>query len=165
MKGDSIIMSNEIVKNQSTDEVAAPSDLARGGVATTIDMSTMKGKVEVYQALADSESIADHLEEPFKLKDIIFQGVEVTSQQTGAITPATRTILVADDGRRFSTVSDTIVSDLRTLTAIFGSPETWDEPLDVSVEERRGNNKNRFYKLVTAFGDLGDKPASKTQKA
>ncbi len=158
-------MSNEIVKNQNNNVVNQPSDLARGGVATTIDMSTMQGKVAVYQALADSESIADHLEEPFKLKDIIFQGVEVTSQQTGEITPATRTILVAADGQRFSTVSDTIVSDLRTLTAIFGSPETWDEPLEVSVEERRGNNKNRYYKLVTAFGDLEEKPATKAKKA
>jgi len=158
-------MSNEIVKNQNNNVVNQPSDLARGGVATTIDMSTMQGKVAVYQALADSESIADHLEEPFKLKDIIFQGVEVTSQQTGEITPATRTILVAADGKRFSTVSDTIVSDLRTLTAIFGSPETWDEPLEVSVEERRGNNKNRYYKLVTAFGDLEEKPATKAKKA
>lgn len=160
-------MSNEIVRNNKNNNDIAPvqpSDLGRGGVATTIDMSTMKGKVAVYQALADSESIADHLEEPFQLKDIIFQGVEVTSQQTGEITPATRTILVAADGRRFSTVSDTIVSDLRTLTAIFGSPDTWDEPLEVSVEERRGNNKNRYYKLVTAFGEMEQVPAPQAKK-
>ena len=158
-------MRNEIVKNNNNDIAPVqPSDLGRGGVATTIDMSTMKGKVAVYQALADSESIADHLEEPFELKDIIFQGVEVTSQQTGEITPATRTILVAADGRRFSTVSDTIVSDLRTLTAIFGSPDTWDEPLEVSVEERRGNNKNRYYKLVTAFGEMEQVPAPQAKK-
>ncbi len=160
-------MSNEIVRNNNNNNDIAPiqpSDLGRGGVATTIDMSTMKGKVAVYQALADSESIADHLEEPFQLKDIIFQGVEVTSQNTGEITPATRTILVAADGRRFSTVSDTIVSDLRTLTAIFGSPDTWDEPLEVSVEERRGNNKNRYYKLVTAFGEMDQVPAPQAKK-
>ena len=119
----------------------------RGAVRTTIDMTTDEGQDKVFDALTSAEPLLNHLEEDIALTDIVFQGVELTSKETGEIVPATRTILIDDKGKGYSTVSGPIISALRTLVDIKGQPKNWSAPQHVTVIERRSKNNNRFYSL------------------
>jgi hypothetical protein len=119
----------------------------RGAVSTTIDMSTDAGQDLVFEALTTAEPLNEHLEEDIALKDIVFQGVELTSKETGEIVPATRTVLIDDKGKGYSTVSSQVISALRTLVDIKGDPTTWKAPQHVQVVERRSNSGRRFYSL------------------
>jgi hypothetical protein len=136
-------MANEVTVNNT--ESFEPAE--RGAVRTTIDMTTSEGQDRVFDALTSTEPLVNHLEEDIALTDIVFQGVELTSKETGEIIPATRTVLVDADGNCYSTVSGPVISALRTLIDIKGQPRDWKSPQHITVVERRSNNNNRFYSL------------------
>lgn len=121
-----------------------------GEVVSTVDVSTMEGKVRQFDALQDAQPIAHFLGKKIELTDIIMQSVEIADSQTGELNPAVRVILVDKGGQSYSSVSETIVKDVRTLLTVFGAPREWGGPLIVKVEERQGRPGHKFYKLVTA---------------
>lgn len=121
--------------------------VGRGAVRTSIDMGTDEGQDKVFDALTSAEPLANHLEEDIALTDVVFQGVELISKETGEIAPATRTVLIDDKGKGYSTVSSPVIASLRTLIDIKGEPNTWKTPQHIMVVERRSNNNNRFYSL------------------
>lgn len=121
-----------------------------GQVVSTVDTSTMEGKVRQFDALQDAQPVAHFLGKKIELVDIIMQSVEIADSQTGELNPAVRVILVDKDGQAYSSVSETIVKDVRTLLTVFGAPREWGGPLVVKVEERQGRPGHKFYKLLTA---------------
>lgn len=142
---------NEVVTTNESELVANNAayfaEPARGQVSTSLDMSTEAGQDTVFDALTNAEPLADHLEEPIALKDIVFQGVELTSSETGEIVEATRTILIAEDGKGYATVSGTVIADLRTLVSIKGAPNTWAAPQNIMLKEVKSKSGRRFYKI------------------
>lgn len=118
-----------------------------GSFVASFDTDTEKGKIKVFGVLQTSERIEDHLEEPFDLKDVVMQNVEITDSKTGEVTPQVRTILVADDGSCYSAVSNQLVSSLRTMFGIFGQPGEWKKPIKVKVVQKRSRAGRNFYEI------------------
>ena len=137
-----------VAENNNADIEVAQSfgEVASGQVKTTVDMSTEEGQDTVYDAITDAEPLNEHLEEPIALKDIVFQGVELTTEQ-GEIVTVARTILIDDKGKSFATVSETVIRDLHNLIDIKGAPSKWTHPQVVEFKEVRGKKGNRFYKM------------------
>lgn len=137
-------MSDEVatVSNQDITPVGG-----NGSFVSSFDTTTDKGKIKVFSVLQTSERLEDHLNEPFNLKDVVMQNVEITDAQTGEITPQVRTILVADDDSCYSAVSTQLVSSLRTMFGIFGQPNTWKKPIKVQVVQKRSRAGRNFYEI------------------
>ncbi|QHJ76258.1 MAG: hypothetical protein [Caudoviricetes sp.] len=118
-----------------------------GSFTATFDTTTEEGKLRVFGALQTSERVEDHLNEPFDLKDVVFQRIEITDTATGELVPAVRTILVSDDGTGYAAVSNQLVSSLRTMIGIFGQPSEWKSPIKVQVMQKRSRANRSFYEI------------------
>ena len=110
----------------------------------TIKADDHKSKVAIYNAITTpSKKMDDILNVPFNLKDIIAHPVEIVDEETGEVVTMLRTILIDDEGNSYAGVSLGVVSAIQRIFAIFGKPETWDEPLKVKLikADTRSNNK------------------------
>lgn len=128
----------------------APSTI-KGAITTTFDLSTNAGKMKAFAATQNAEPIEKHLGEKIALANVVLQPVSVTSSLTGEIVDATRVILVGNDGKAYTTVSDTVLRDLNTLFSIFGMPSTWADPINIEVQRIKGNAGHFFYKIQAAI--------------
>lgn len=121
-----------------------------GTVQHFIDTSTFDGKVRLYSALQNAEKLADHLNEPLHMVNAVAQSVQVTDEQTGEMTNSARVIIVADDDKAYAATSPTLLAGLNTMFGIFGTPNTWKQPIAVKVVERRSRRGYKFYSIEPA---------------
>ncbi len=121
-----------------------------GTVQHFIDTSTFDGKVKLYSALQNAEKLADHLNEPLHMVNAVAQSVQVTDEQTGEMTNSARVIIVADDDKAYAATSPTLLAGLNTMFGIFGTPNTWKQPIAVKVVERRSRRGYKFYSIEPA---------------
>ncbi len=121
-----------------------------GTVQHFIDTSTFDGKVKLYSALQNAEKLADHLNEPLHMVNAVAQSVQVTDEQTGEMTNSARVIIVTDDDKAYAATSPTLLAGLNTMFGIFGTPNTWKQPIAIKVVERRSRRGYKFYSIEPA---------------
>lgn len=121
-----------------------------GTVQHFIDTSTFDGKVKLYSALQNAEKLADHLNEPLRMVNAVAQSVQVTDEQTGEMTSSARVIIVTDDDKAYAATSPTLLAGLNTMFGIFGTPNTWKQPIAVKVVEHRSRRGYKFYSIEPA---------------
>lgn len=121
-----------------------------GTIQHFIDTSTFDGKVRLYSALQNAEKLADHLNEPLHMVNAVAQSVQVTDEQTGEMTNSARVIIVTDDDKAYAATSPTLLAGLNTMFGIFGTPNTWKQPIAVKVVERRSRRGYKFYSIEPA---------------
>lgn len=121
-----------------------------GTVQHFIDTSTFDGKVKLYSALQNAEKLADHLNEPLHMVNAVAQSVQVTDEQTGEMTSSARVIIVTDDDKAYAATSPTLLAGLNTMFGIFGTPNTWKQPIAVKVVEHRSRRGYKFYSIEPA---------------
>lgn len=121
-----------------------------GTVQHFIDTSTFDGKVKLYSALQNAEKLADHLNEPLHMVNAVAQSVQVTDEQTGEMTSSARVIIVTDDDKAYAATSPTLLAGLNTMFGIFGTPNTWTQPIAVKVVEHRSRRGYKFYSIEPA---------------
>lgn len=134
-------MAQEITTTENTVDTV-------GQIRTFIDTSTREGRVALFTAIDNAEPLAEHLDETLTVKNIVSQRVQVTNEETGETRSATRTIFVLDDNTAVSTMSDSLAVSVNTFLSIFGTPDTWDAPLDIAVSEKRSRKGRRFYSIT-----------------
>lgn len=118
-----------------------------GTVQHFIDTSTREGKIKLYSALQNAEKLEEHLNEPLEMVNAVAQAVQVTSDQTGEVSNTVRVIIVTADNKAYSATSPALAASLNTMFGIFGTPNTWTEPLPIKVVERRSRRGLRFYTI------------------
>lgn len=121
-----------------------------GTVQHFIDTSTFDGKVKLYSALQNAEKMADHLNEPLHMVNAVAQSVQVTDEQTGEVSNSARVIIVTDDDKAYAATSPTLLAGLNTMFGIFGTPNTWEQPLAIKVVEHRSRRGYKFYSIEPA---------------
>lgn len=126
---------------------------ANGTVQHFIDTSTQEGKMKLYSALQDSEKLDEHLNEPLDVVNVIAQRVAVANEESGEMNESARVIIVTEDGTSYSATSPTLLSAFNTLFGIFGTPDTWAEPMKLKVIEGKSRKGYRFFNLVPAEVD------------
>lgn len=118
-----------------------------GTVQHFIDTSTREGKIKLYSALQNAEKLDEHLNEPLKMVNAVAQAVQVTDDQTGEVSNTVRVIIVTADNKAYAATSPTLAAGLNTMFGIFGTPNTWTEPLTIKVIERRSRRGFKFFSI------------------
>lgn len=134
------------MENNSTALVAFNTENTElGTVQHFIDTSTREGKIKLYSALQNAEKLDEHLNESLAMVNAVAQAVQVTDDQTGEVSNTVRVIIVTADNKAYAATSPTLAAGLNTMFGIFGTPNTWTEPLTIKVVERRSRRGFRFF--------------------
>lgn len=120
-------------------------DLAAG--YSSLRPTDVESKKRIFMAVTNALSLSDNLGLEIPVVDVITQPVESLNDQ-GEIDEYTRTVLISEDGTAFAAGSDGILTALHTLLAVFGTPDTWAEPVVVKAVEKKGK-KYKFMSLET----------------
>lgn len=136
------------MENNNTELVAFNTESTElGTVQHFIDTSTREGKIKLYSALQNAKKLDEHLNEPLHMTNAVAQAVQVTDDQTGEISNTVRVIIVTDEGNAYAATSPTLAAGLNTMFGIFGTPNTWTEPLCIKVVERRSRRGFKFFSI------------------
>lgn len=115
-------------------------------VSHFFDISSMDGKMALYNAMQTSDKIDDHLNEPLHVTNVLAQAIEVANQETGEINTSTRVVVHAEEGD-FAAASPALAHAFGNLFAIFGTPDTWSSPLALKVVEKKSRRGYKFFDL------------------
>lgn len=111
----------------------------------------MKSKAAIFNAInSPEEKIAEHINKPIMLKDIVAHPIRLVDEKTGEVLDAMRMVLVDENGVGYEAVSSGIVNAVSRILQIFGQPETWDGPIKIipiQKKTRNGDNKVTTLKI------------------
>lgn len=115
-------------------------------VSHFFDTSTVDGKMALYSAMQTTDKVDDHLNEPLHVANVLAQAIEVANLETGEINPSTRVVIHAEEGD-FAAASPTLAHAFGNLFTIFGTPDTWNQPLVLKVVEKKSRRGYKFFDL------------------
>lgn len=121
-------------------------------VSHFFDTATMEGKMALYSAMQTADKIDEHLNEPLHVTNVLAQAIEVANQETGEINSSTRVVVHAEEGD-FAAASPALAHAFGNLFAIFGTPDTWTEPLALKVVEKKSRRGYKFFDLELVSED------------
>lgn len=118
-------------------------------VFTSLDVTGSKGKRNLYKITNHPDhTISEYINKPIKVKDIYVdvnerQNKDKESDNYGVYEDKPRTILIDENGQSYvAGVSIGVFNAVKEIIRIFGTPDTWDEPLTVipvTVKTPKGN--------------------------
>lgn len=119
----------------------------RGGFSSIVE-ATEENKVRIFNALANSEKLDDHLNESIMLKDILSQTGEMPNRVSGEMEEVTFiTLLDADDSKpALRAGSKGLLNSIQDLVNVFGHPATWDSPREVHAVSV-ASAKGKFFQI------------------
>lgn len=95
---------------------------------------TAEEKTAFFNALsAKSTNISEMIGKVINLTNVVFQGRTFTDEDTGEVEKAMRVIFIAD-GEVYHSYSAGILNSVKTFLSVYGTPDTWDRPIPVTVE-------------------------------
>lgn len=120
---------------------------------TSMTVTTKEERKAFYNAVENPE----HKLSEFINKKVTFSNVSMEMSQVQArddagnpipdtFNPAVKTVLVTPDGKGIISTSMGVARALYSMFQIFGTPDTWDEPMTVVVKQIE-IGKNRTFKL------------------
>lgn len=145
-------MSTEIDAYAGSATHAAVQALSAGStnVFSTIKGNDPASKLAVFEATTASVPLADNLNKPINLANIVVQVIDINDEeadpQTGEVGVSTvpRTILIDKDGTAYHAISSGIFKSVENLMGILGSdPGAWG--VDVVVKAVKGGTGTRQY--------------------
>lgn len=109
-------------------------------------------KAKIFNILQNPDyALSDCIGHEIDVVDFIAHPVELVSEQTGEIEQHMRTILVAQDGKSYASVSGGITQALKSIFGIVGQPPYTDEPLKVKILQKKGKGTNKFLTLELVY--------------
>lgn len=149
-------MSNDVDVYAGSATAAAVQALSSGAtnVFTTITGNDVASKLAVFTATTASVSLADNLNVPIELANLVVQVVDIVDKdannnpihdpETGEVKVSTvpRTVLVAKDGTSYHAISQGIFKSVENLTGILGTdPAGWGGLVVKAVQGGEGTRK------------------------
>lgn len=112
----------------------------------SINLDSTENKKKVFKISEKADGVVrDILDKPFMLKDVFIQKYEKVDDSTGEVVTKTRTILIDDKGKSYASASKGLFNSLLKMFALLGMPDTWDEPIEVKIQETPINNGGKTY--------------------
>lgn len=118
-------------------------------VYTSLDVSDAKGKRKLYKITNHPDyTLSEFINKPIKAVDIYVDSnqrmnKDPESENFGCYENKPRSIIIDENGKSYvSGVSIGIFNAIKEIIRIFGTPDTWDEPLTVipvTVKTPKGN--------------------------
>ena len=142
-------LTNELVPTTANEAAGVIEEFKSNNLAlySSFAGDSFEDRKNVVKAMTSSVPIADNLDKPIKVKDVVIHTVNVTDTETGEIVEQARTILIDDQGKAYHAISGVIINRLRDIIAVMGEPSTWDGPLTMKCSQVKGKGANRFYDL------------------
>lgn len=106
-------------------------------------------KKALFNALESCDALLNNcVGQEIELKDIYVEEKQV-QEESGELKTKYRTILFDANGQTYATGSYGIYNILRKIVSIYGTPDTWDEPIKVKVDKRPiGNGKSTLTLIL-----------------
>jgi len=144
-------MSNDIdvYGGSATDAAIEKLAAGRATVFSTIQGDDFSTKLAVLNATTASEPIAENLNKPIQLVNVVVQSIDMADEQTGEVSAVPRTILVDKDGKAYHAISSGIFKAVENIIGILGQPHTWPAPVAVKAI-REGSGTRQYFTLVPA---------------
>ena len=102
----------------------------------------------LYNAVnAPSHRLSEYIGQEIRVSDVYVEIVKLTNENTGEVTEAPRIVLFGD-GESWTCTSTGIFGALKKLFAVFGTPDTWHEPLTLRVKQIERGNGKRLLTLI-----------------
>ena len=123
---------------------------AMGNSATLVftTPSNSAGRSELFNALsAKSTNISEMIGKVINLTNVVFQGRNFTDEDTGESEKAMRVIFITDNGEVYYSYSAGILNSVKTFLSIYGTPDTWEQPIPVTVERVTLRNGGQTFTL------------------
>lgn len=122
---------NELtVKN--TESIKSASEVMSTGMSyTDMDLSDMTIAKNFYNAVSQPDmALKECVNIPIAMTHVSIEVCEVRSEQNGDVI-APRIVIMDKDGKSYQAVSVGVYQSLKRIFALFGTPDTWSEPLVV----------------------------------
>ena len=106
-------------------------------------VKTVEEKKDLFNALEQCDALLnDCVGQEIAIKDLYIEEKQVVDEETGELKTKFRTILFDENGQTYATGSYGIYNVLRKIVGIYGTPETWENPIKVKVTKKPiGNGK------------------------
>lgn len=102
----------------------------------SIPLDNIENKKKVFAVSENADCrLADYLDTPIMLADVFIQKYDKVDEETGEVLTKTRTILIDETGKSYATASKGLYHSLLKLIALLGTPDTWENPVEVIVKE------------------------------
>lgn len=103
---------------------------------------------ELFNALsAKSTNISVMIGGVINLTNVVFQGRNFIEEETGEFRKVMRVIFIADDGEVYHSYSSGILNSVKTFLCVYGTPDTWEQPIPVTVERITLKNGGQTFTL------------------
>lgn len=132
-------MANELIKVEN-----------EMGSWASFKVETKEEKIMVYNGISNPDKkLADCIGQIVLVKDIYVEMSTMVNKETGETDVAPRIVLFDKDRHSYQAVSFGIFNSLKRIFDIFGTPDTWSEPLGMRVKQiTTGKNKMLTIEVV-----------------
>lgn len=97
---------------------------------------TMAEKKAYFNAISSPKfKVGDFINKEINIKHVYAETCNYVSKETGELTSGVRIVLIDNEGNAYNTSSQGIYNALSKVFAIFGTPDTWDEPIPVEIKQ------------------------------
>lgn len=117
----------------------------------SVKATTIEDKKKLFNALENCDQLLNNcVGTHIKMKDIYVEQYLAKESEEDEGKIKYRTIIFADDGTTYVSTSYGIYNVLNKIFGIYGTPDTWAEPIEVEVAKRpMGNGKEMLtLKLI-----------------
>ena len=122
---------NEMVRKNAEAIKNASEVMSTGMSYTDMDLSNMAVAKDFYNAVSQpNTSLKECVNIPIAMTHVSVEVCEVHSEQNGDVI-APRVVIMDKDGKSYQAVSIGVYQSLKRIFALFGTPDTWTEPLTV----------------------------------
>lgn len=114
-------------------------------IVTSLTMNDLQEKKKVFNAMNNTDyALSEHLEQPIKVVDYLIHDCDI-EDDNGDTNHAKRLVLFDDEGKTYSTVSNSTYDAFGKIVTIFGEPSEWNGEISIKALEK----KSRKYKFIT----------------
>lgn len=114
-------------------------------IVTSLTLSTIEDKKKMFNAMnATDFSLSDYLDEPIHVMDYLIHDCEI-ADDNGEKQDTKRLVFFDEDGKTYSTVSNSAYDSFGKIITIFGEPSEWKGEIAIRATEK----KSRKYKFIS----------------
>lgn len=101
-----------------------------------------------------TEKLSKYINKRIKFVNVFMERIDITERDedgnpTGVVNSTIKTVLITPDGNGVISTSMGIARALMVMFRVFGTPDTWDEPMECIVEQVEiGKNRTFKFKVV-----------------
>lgn len=123
-------MNEMMIKN--TESLRSASEVMATGMSyTDMDLSDVSTAKDFYNAVSQPDiALKECVNIPIAMKHVSVEVCELHDEEKGDVV-APRVVIVDKDGKSYQAVSVGVYQSLKRIFMLFGTPDSWSEPLTV----------------------------------